>query len=268
MSQFIYVALDSRGKETRGSLNVGSQSEAIRRIKELGQFTTRVGSVRVAERSKPASKPASAVSGGGAGRRFTVSLPLFQGGVKPKILTAFTRQLATLVDAGMPLLRGLKILAEEETNPRLRAVTEDIMDSIEGGGSLSESMARHPRVFNKLYVNMVKAGELGGVLEVVLVRLSEFLEKAQRIKGKVISGMFYPVAVLVVAAAILSLLMIYVVPKFQDIFADLRNGRPMPAFTVAVLQISQTIRDHLLGVVGCIAIALFLPILDLINNGI
>jgi len=257
MSQYIYVALDSRGKEMRGSLNVGSQSEAIRRIKELGFFPTKVASARAKPKKRSAAgeeeaqPPPGARSKSGLRRDFRISIPFLKGGVKPKALTAFTRQLATLVDAGMPLLRGLKILAEEETNPRLRAVTEELMVSIEGGASLSESMARHPRVFNKLYVNMIKAGELGGVLEVVLNRLAEFLEKAQRIKGKVISGMFYPVAVLTVAVAILSLLMIYVVPKFQEIFADLAEGRAMPKFTLLVLQISQTLREHLGATVGC-----------------
>ena len=116
--------------------------------------------------------------------------------------------------------------------------------AIEGGSTFSEGLAQHPKVFNRLYVNMVKAGELGGVLEVVLNRLSEFMEKAQKIKGKVVAAMFYPAAVMTVAVAILGVLMIFVVPKFQAIFADLLGGEDMPGFTMFVLKISNTVKDY------------------------
>ena len=121
--------------------------------------------------------------------------------MKSKVLTTFTRQLATLVDAGLPLLRGLRVLEKQERNPTLKGIIGELALSIEGGSTFSEGLAQHPKVFNRLFVNMVKAGELGGVLEVVLNRLAEFMEKAQKIKGKVIAAMFYPVAVLVVATA-------------------------------------------------------------------
>ena len=257
MSQFIYVAVDSHGQETRGTVSVGSQSEAIRRIKELGFFPTKVAAAQRKRKdhrkpSTPSKSTASPATTNNLTRKLNISLPFLQGRVKSKTLTAFTRQLATLIDAGMPLLHGLRILSEEETNPRLRRVTEEIMVAIEGGGALSEALLQHPKVFNKLYINMVKAGELGGVLDIVLHRLADFLEKAQRIKGKVVSGMFYPVAVLVVASAIMGALMIYVVPKFQEVFADLMNGEPLPAFTTVVLGISHTIKNHFLMTLGCL----------------
>src|SRR5207237_10916274 len=148
-------------------------------------------------------------------------------------LTAVTRQLATMVDAGLPWWRGLRVLEKQEKNPTLKNIIAELAFSIEGGSTFSEGLAQHPKVFNRLYVNMVKAGELGGVLEVVLARLSEFMEKAQKIKGKVIAAMFYPVAVMVVATGILIVLMVKVVPSFKMVFEGMLEGRQLPAFTRA-----------------------------------
>jgi type IV pilus assembly protein PilC len=161
------------------------------------------------------------------------------------VLTVFTRQLATLIEAGMPLLRGLRILREQEESLALGKILDEISEGIEGGDSLSEGLSQHPRVFNKLYVNMVKAGELSGALELTLRRLAEFMEKAQKIKGKVIAAMFYPVAVLVVATAILIILMVKVVPSFKSVFEGMLEGSQLPAFTRLVLGISEMIKDHI-----------------------
>ncbi len=137
------------------------------------------------------------------------------------MLTTFTRQLATLVDAGLPLLRGLRVLEKQERNATLKTILGELALAIEGGSTFSEALAQHPKVFNRLFVNMVKAGELGGVLEVVLKRLAEFSEKAQKIKGKVKAALFYPVAVLIVAMGILTLLMVFVIPRFKEVFAGM-----------------------------------------------
>src|SRR2546422_5095874 len=169
----------------------------------------------------------------------------FGGLAKSKLLPPFSRQLATLVDAGLPLLRGLRVLEKQERNPTLKSIISELALSIEGGSTFSEGLAQHPKVFNRLFVNMVKAGELGGVLEVVLARLSEFMEKAQKIKGKVIAAMFYPVAVLVVATAILIILMVKVVPQFKAVFEGMLEGAQLPAFTRLVLGISEIIKDHI-----------------------
>jgi type IV pilus assembly protein PilC len=170
------------------------------------------------------------------------------------VLTTFTRQLATLVDAGLPLLRGLRVLEKQEKNSTLKGIIAELALSIEGGSTFSEGLAQHPKVFNRLYVNMVKAGELGGVLEVVLTRLSEFMEKAQKIKGKVIAAMFYPVAVLVVAVSILIILMVKVVPQFKTVFEGMLEGSQLPAFTRLVLGISEAVKDHLLYTMGGVAV--------------
>jgi type IV pilus assembly protein PilC len=239
MPKFKYEAMDTRGKETKGVLEVGSQAEAITRLKEMGFLPT-----KVVEADKP--KDAKAVKktdakGKGKGK---INLNIsFGSGVKPKVLTTFTRQLATLVEAGLPLLRGLRVLSKQERNPTLKRILGELALSIEGGSTFSEGLAQHPKVFNRLFVNMVKAGEIGGVLEVVLKRLAEFMEKAEKIKGKVIAAMFYPSAVMTVAVGILALLMIVVVPKFKQIFADLLGDTGMPGFTEFVLKISDTLKD-------------------------
>jgi type IV pilus assembly protein PilC len=249
MPTFNYVAMDSRGKETKGTLDVASQNEAISRLKEMGYFPT-----KVVEAEKPKAKgdkkgKAKSGGGGGGGKKrksfnLNIKIPGLGARVKPKILTTFTRQLATLVDAGLPLLRGLRVLERQEKNATLRNIIGDLATAIEGGSTFSEGLAQHPKVFNRLYVNMVKAGELGGVLEVVLNRLSEFMEKAEKIKGKVKAAMFYPSAVIIVAVAILTILMVFVIPKFEQIFTDMLDGRGLPGFTEFVLSISRTISNH------------------------
>ncbi len=248
MPKYNYVAMDQKGKETKGTLEVANQSEAIGRLKEMGYFPTKVveaDKVKEKDAKKAAPAPGAKKKGGG----FNINIGFKGGAVKSKVLTTFTRQLATLVDAGLPLLRGMRVLEKQERDRRLKGIINELAISIEGGSTFSESLAQHPKTFNRLYVNMVKAGELGGVLEVVLNRLAEFMEKAQKIKGKVIAAMFYPVAVMVVAVGILALLMIVVVPKFEAIFKDMLEGEALPAFTRLVLGISNTIKNNLLGTV-------------------
>jgi type IV pilus assembly protein PilC len=246
MPKYNYVAMDNKGKETKGTLEVASQNEAITRVKEMGLFPTKIVELtkekpEKKEKGKTPGKKAGGKKGGG----INISIPGLSGKVKSKVLTAFTRQLATLVDAGLPLLRGLRVLEKQEKHPTLKKIIGELALSIEGGSTFSEALAQHPKVFNRLYVNMVKAGELGGVLEVVLARLAEFQEKAQKIKGKVVAAMFYPVAVLVVATAIMGVLMTLVIPKFKEVFAGLGNGRPLPAFTQFVMGVSDMVKNHI-----------------------
>jgi type IV pilus assembly protein PilC len=214
MSSYSYVAIDPQGTESRGTLDVSDQSEALRRIKEMGLFPTKV---LAADRARPRSARAQPRAGT-ASARWRLRIPGWGSGIKSTTLAVFTRQLATLVEAGMPLLRGLRTLQEQAENRALRRIIQDLSLEIESGSSFAEALALHPRIFNRLYINMVKAGEIGGALEVTLRRLADFMEKAQKIKGKVKAAMCYPCAVLCVAAAILTLLMTYVVPRFRDVF--------------------------------------------------
>jgi type IV pilus assembly protein PilC len=262
MPKYNYVALDQKGNETKGTIEVGSQNEAIGRVKEMGLFPTRITESEKEEKGKKskAAKPAAAKPKGkkGGGINLNIKIP-GMGGVKPKVLTTFTRQLATLVDAGLPLLRGLRVLEKQERNANLKSILGQLASSIEGGSTFSEALAQHPKVFNKLFVNMVKAGELGGVLEVVLKRLAEFSEKAQKIKGKVKAALFYPIAVLIVAIGIMILLMTFVVPKFKDVFGGM--GIALPGFTVFVLAVSDIIRNNILATMGVVAVCVVLFLL-------
>jgi type IV pilus assembly protein PilC len=263
MPKFNYVAMDAHGKETKGTLEVASQNEAIGRVKEMGLFPTKIVELDKAKeksKDKPEAKAkAPKPKKKGGGMNINIKIPGLSGKVKSKVLTTFTRQLATLVDAGLPLLRGLRVLEKQEKNPTLKNIISELALAIEGGSTFSESLAQHPKVFNRLFVNMVKAGELGGVLEVVLNRLSEFMEKAQKIKGKVIAAMFYPVAVMIVATVILMILMVKVVPSFRQVFeGSLGEGRQLPAFTRLVLDISAAIKDHLLTTLSVVAVVVVL----------
>jgi type IV pilus assembly protein PilC len=253
MSNYSYVAVDPQGVESRGTLDVSDQTEALRRIKEMGLFPTRVlaanqrGHRAVPQHTSPQAEP----------RTWNFSFPTWGGGVRTSTLTAFTRQLATLVEAGMSLIRGLRILQEQAESRALRRVIRELSLTIENGSSFAEALALRPRVFNGLYVNMVKAGEIGGALDVTLRRLTEFMEKAQKIKGKVKAAMYYPCAVLCVATAILTLLMTYVVPRFKDVLEGLLGGGQMPAFTMFVMRISDVVKHHiLLGAITAAALSM------------
>jgi type IV pilus assembly protein PilC len=244
MPKFNYVAMDTKGKEITGVLESDNTTSAIGRIREMGYFptnVTEVGKEKKSIRSAPAAaggaaKPAAKKGGG---KSFNNLL----GGnkVKSKVLTAFTRQLATLIDAGLPLLRGLDVLRKGEKNPALKRTLGQLSEAVEGGSTFSEALAQHPKIFTKLYVNMVRAGEAGGVLDVTLSRLADFQEKAQKIKNKVVSAMVYPTVVIVVALTIVLFLMAVIVPKFQDIFKDLGNGEALPGLTLFVMGLSDIV---------------------------
>ncbi len=258
MPRYSYVAMDSRGKETKGVLEVASQNEAINRLKEMGYFPTKV--VEDKGKAKKAKGAPARPGQKKKGMSINIEIPGFSG-VKSKTLSVFTRQLATLVDAGLPLLRGLRVLEKQEPNPTLKRIIGELGYSIEGGSTFSEGLAQHPKVFNRLFVNMVKAGELGGVLEVVLARLAEFMEKAEKIKGKVKAALFYPVAVMVVAVGVLAVLLVFVVPKFKAIFAEMLGGAGLPAFTEFVLGISDKVAANFPAVmIGLVVFFILLSI--------
>jgi type IV pilus assembly protein PilC len=258
MPLFSYIAIDKEGQKKEGTLEVGSQNEAISRIKEMGFYPTQVAEVKDTpeEIKKRKAQKAKKKAGGGFALPFIAS----------KELTQFTRQLAVLIDAGLPLMRGMGTLSKSMPNPYFKGIINDIGETIGGGSTFSEALAKHPKIFDKLYVNMVKAGEIGGVLEIALNRLAEFQEKSESIKGKVKAAMFYPVAVMIVATIIVGILMTFVIPKFKAIFADmLGDGETLPGFTLLVLAISDAIRNNVIAVIGGI-IALFVVFKLIINK--
>jgi len=236
MPLFAYSAVDAQGKTHQGTLEANSAADAATAIKKKGQFPTNI------------SETTAAASGKAAGKGFSFKFSLGGGGgtgkVPGKTLTVFTRQLSTLISAGLPLLRSLRTLGKQEKDANLKKIMAGLSESVEGGTTFSEALTQHPKAFNKLYVNMVKAGELGGVLEIVLTRLAEFAEKSQRIKGKVTSAMVYPLVVLTIAVGIVTFLMLFIVPKFEAIFKDMLGGRPLPFITQMIMDLSRFIQGN------------------------
>jgi type IV pilus assembly protein PilC len=257
MPRYSYVALDSRGQESTGFVDASSTNQAIGQLRQAGYFPT-----NVCEEAAAGGPDGKAMRLGPKAPRPERVVPsknvvLFQRkSVKPKTLMIFTRQLATLIDAGLPLLRGLNVLAKQERDSVLKTTINKVADSVQGGSTFSEGLAQHPRLFNDLYVNMVKAGELGGVLELVLTRLAEFQEKAQKVKNKVVAAMVYPIIVLLLAVAIMIVLLIFIVPKFETIFHDMLGDKPLPTITLFVMGISDFMQKHW-TVLLAVAVVLF-----------
>ncbi|MEY2546639.1 MAG: type pilus assembly protein PilC [Verrucomicrobiota bacterium] len=254
MPRFQYVALDSRGQESTGLVEANSPNEAIGQLRQAGYFPTSVLEEGRAGGSdgKAAKKIAKTVRAAKP-KGMRKEITLFQRKtVKPKLLMIFTRQLATLIDSGLPLLRGLNVLAKQERDKVLKNTVNNLADSVQGGSTFSDALAVHPRIFNDLYVNMVKAGEVGGVLEVVLTRLAEFQEKASKIRNKVAAAMVYPIIVMIMAIGILSFLLVFIVPKFEQIFHDMLGDKPLPGITIFVISISRFVQQHWLVLLGAI----------------
>jgi type IV pilus assembly protein PilC len=275
MPQFSYQAINTRGEEKSGELEAASAESAMAALKAEGLYPTALNTVLARERASAPSRGTgtrttavksathanvarenSDVAGQtapAAARRGLldreIRLP-FVRTVSAQERAVFTRQLGTLLKAGMPLLRGLEVVARQERNRSFRRGIESLAEEIRSGGTLSDGMTRQPAVFEPLFVNMVKAGEAGGVLEVVLDRLARFEEKSLQLRGKVKAAMVYPVIVMTVAVLILAGLLVFVVPKFQQIFADLLKGAPLPVLTQMVLAVSEFVRAHFLIALG------------------
>jgi type IV pilus assembly protein PilC len=226
MPNFQYLAMDAKGEQTSGTIEAANESDALSKLRSKGLYPTQIAEAGKVVKKSARKSAAKTVGKGKTGGR-----------LKPKVLMIFTRQLATLIDSGLPLLRGLTVLGKQEPNLVLRGTISALGDSVQGGSTFSESLAQHPKIFNKLYVNMVKAGELGGVLEVVLNRLAEYQEKAHKLKNKIVSAMVYPVIVMFIAVSILLFLMIFIVPKFKDMFKEM-NDTELPMISQVVFGFS------------------------------
>ncbi len=236
MANFQYTALDAKGEQTSGVVTALNEAEAIQKIRAQNMHPTQIFEEGKGPKGKAAKgKGAKATKGKSKGK--AAAKAKTGGRIKPKTLMIFTRQLATLIDSGLPLLRSLTVLGKQEPNPVLRGTVSALADSVQSGSTFSESLAQHPRIFNKLYVNMVKAGELGGVLEIVLNRLAEYQEKAQKLKNKIVSAMVYPVIVMFIAVAILIFLMIFIVPRFKEMFQE--GGTELPMISQIVFGTSE-----------------------------
>ena len=225
MPIFQYEALDSQGEEVKAEIEALSKKEAISKIRNMGYFPTKV-------RSKTAGK---------AGGKAAVAKPKARRGsgskVKVKYLTQFARQLSTLQDAGLPILRSLRILEEQAKSGAFKRIIGYVADDIEGGSTLSEAIGKYPRAFDRLFVNMVAAGEAGGVLDLILSRVADFMEKSERLKARVKGAMIYPIVVMVAAFGIVLGLMTFVIPNFSATISEMTDGKFNPV-TATVMGIS------------------------------
>ena len=236
MPTFSYEAMDHTGKEVKDTIDASTQEEAQQLIRQKGFFVTKI-SERAA---KKAGKKGAAAKRPTAGRRKKKSFTI--GKVSAKQLTTFTRQLSTLQDAGLPILRSLKILEGQAKPGVLKNSLADVIEDIESGSTLSEAMAKHPKCFDRLYCNMVKAGEAGGALEAILQRLADFKEKSQSLKRRIKSAMVYPVVVIFVAILIVGFIMYWIVPQFEAIFIDF--GVDLPRMTVILIDASHIVVQY------------------------
>lgn len=230
MPMYKFEAMDTTGTEVKDSVEAGNEEEASQKIKAMGYFVTKLTAI-AGKGTKGKKKKA-----GKSRKTFVI------GGVSQKMLTIFTRQLSTLQDAGLPILRSLRILEKQMKPSALKNALIDVVEDVESGMTLSESMAKHPRTFDRLYVNMVRAGEAGGALEVILQRLAEFKEKSQSLKKKIIGAMIYPAVVIMVAVSILIFIMVMIIPKFKKIFEEF--GLQLPWATKTLITISNWMANY------------------------
>jgi len=256
MATFLYEAMSQSGQEVKDQIDASSAEDALEKIRNLGLFPTRI--------REKGGKKKTAAAGKKKGGGFSF------GKVKQKAVVQFTRQLATLQDAGLPILRSLNILADQQKPGPLKTALYTVAEDVEGGATLSEAMAKHPKAFNRLYVNMVAAGETGGVLDTILLRLAEFMEKSQRLKAKIKGAMIYPSVVIMFAVGIVTMIMIVVVPKFEEIFLDFDTT--LPYVTTLLIGISNwfihgTPPGWAVIVFGPVAFLIFLKLLNQSKGG-
>ncbi|MDP8219474.1 MAG: type II secretion system inner membrane protein GspF [Candidatus Theseobacter exili] len=236
MAKFAYTAMDSKGKEVSGTIDASDNMAAINKLREKGLYPTNV--------TEAGTKKFSGKAGTGAGqeKRSIWNLDIGGGKVGFKQLVVMSRQLATLIDAGLPLLRSLGVLIEGEKHLGLKKTISQLSQAVEGGSTFSEALAQFPKVFSKLFVNMVRAGEAGGVLDLVLNRLAEFFEKSQKLKNKIKAAMIYPILVLVFAMGILIFLITVIVPKFADMFYEMEIE--LPGMTEFLIKLSDFVKGR------------------------
>ncbi|MBI1336163.1 MAG: type II secretion system F family protein [Phycisphaera sp.] len=239
MPTFQYEALNDAGKPKKATIDAPSSDDAIAKLRTMGLFPTSIREQKV-KKTREAAAGGKAAPGAGAkpgGKKKMGEISIQIGGVSTKMLTLFTRQFSTLQDAGLPILRSLQILEQQQKPGLLKNTLRAVQEDVSGGATLSDAMAKHPKAFDKLYTKMIAAGEIGGVLDVILQRLAMFMEKAAKLKRKIIGAMVYPAVVITVAALIVLGIMIVVVPKFEKIFDDFQTE--LPAMTQLLMGFSR-----------------------------
>jgi type IV pilus assembly protein PilC len=254
MPTFTVEAMDSKGKRIKTEVDAASANDAIARVKSKGYKP-----MNVKEKAGAAPEPATAtatpppqqvpgtkraappIATAPTGGKTAKKSMFVAGRVKHKQLTQFTQQLSVLMDAGLPIVRSLKILGGQQKPGLLKNIVIEVSEDVETGSSFSEALAKHPKTFDKLYVNMVKAGEAGGVLDVILQRLAGFMERMEALKRKIIGASIYPAVVITIAVAVVLAIMTFIVPKFEEVFKQVKV--PMPGLTIMLMDISNFIKS-------------------------
>ena len=273
MALFQYNAIDNSGKTLTGTIDAGGVQEAVAKLKSMGYFVTSVtpakgsAGAKTKETKETKAQPSKTTAKKSKGKGMSISLPIpFIGGnkIKTKELMIITRQLATLIGAGLPLLRSLRVLKEQRKGSASKILGK-IADDIESGSLFSEALSKHPSSFPRIYVAMVKAGEAGGALEIVLSRLAEFMEKEAKLRGKIKSAMAYPMVVLFVTIGMLTFIMVKIVPTFTQIFEDMEVG-DLPAPTKLCIAISKLmLQKSYIVIIGIVALFILYRILTKIK---
>ena len=241
MPTFVYEALNETGQPRKGEVAAASSEEAIAKIRSRGYFPSSVREQKVKKKDRTRATAAKTSAKPNAKNWSQITITI--GGVSTKILTAFTRQMSTLQDAGLPILRSLNVLEQQQKPGLLKNILAEVCEDVSGGMTLSDAMSKHPRAFDKLYTKMIAAGEVGGVLDLILQRLADFLEKSAKLKRRIIGAMIYPSVVLSVAVLILMGIMGFIVPKFEQIFLDFDTT--LPKLTVSLINFSNWIAGSL-----------------------
>jgi len=251
MPVFQYTATDQTGAPSQGNFEAESEEQARSQLAQYGLNITDVVRLDSGEPEASEAKPEKKKKKG------LMSLQI-GGGPSSEDISVFTRQMSTLVQAGLPLLRSLEVMIkQQEKKPKFKSMLQNISEKVSSGGNLSDGLALYPKTFDNLFVNMVKAGEAGGVLELVLDRLAQFQEKSIRTIKKVKSAMIYPAVIMFVAVGIVTLLMMVVVPQFQSIFQQMLRGAPLPGPTQIIINISDIFSSHPVLVLGGMASVVF-----------
>ena len=255
MPVFKFEAMNAQGQSVKDEVEAANSEEAIQKIRARNLFPT-----NVTERKAAGKKSPTASAQGQRKKSFAM------GGVSNKLLTTFTRQLSTLQDAGLPIVRSVKILEGQMKPGKLKNTLIDVADDVEGGSTFSEALGKFPGVFDKLYVNMIRAGELGGVLDQILQRLADFREKAQKLKKMIVGAMIYPVAVVLVAGGILAGIMIFIVPKFKKMFDEL--GIELPGPTLFLMTMSDFLQHKAYWIpIGAVGVVVALKVIASFKAG-
>ncbi|MGE9296269.1 MAG: type II secretion system F family protein [Puniceicoccales bacterium] len=238
MAKFSYTAIDPSGKQKTGAIEAASEDEAQSKLSGMGLMVSNI-SKQAGAAKKTSRRGSSAAAKGGSKKGGGIN---FGAVISQEDLTIFTRQMATLLIAGLPLLRSLEVMIRQEKNARFKDVLVQIADNVRSGNNLSDGLAQHPKIFKPLYVNMIKAGEAGGVLDTVLSRLAHFMEKDIKTRKKIKSAMVYPIVVITVAVVIVLGLLMFIVPKFQEIFDTMLKGKAMPPLTEFVINAGNIVK--------------------------